>query len=87
MAGRLLAETGDAMWWRLRYTEQTTSLGDKIVTILMVLFLPVAGFVVFEFAGAIIGRVSGALGICFDKNVSRTRPALPRCAKCRLGCL
>ncbi len=44
---------------RLRYTEQTTSLGDKIVTILMVLLLLVAGFVVFEFAGAIIGSIGG----------------------------
>jgi hypothetical protein len=59
VAGRLLAEVGDAMWRRLRYTEQTTSLGDKIVTVLMVLFLLVAGFVVFEFAGAIIGSIGG----------------------------
>jgi hypothetical protein len=49
------------MWKRMSYERNTTTLGEKIMIFMAVLFLLAAGFVVFEFAGFFAGIIKDFL--------------------------
>ncbi len=48
-------------WQRTSNKRSSTSLGEKIVTLMLVVFLLIAGLVVFEFAATIMSLVRDIL--------------------------